>query len=477
MVKTKLLATHFPIQDFFGRELGLVKAVDGVNITITEGSTFGIVGESGCGKTTLARTILGLEKSTSGSTILGSEMSEGTEETNIEELDRAGLRELRRMIGVVFQDPMGALNPRMLVKDLICEPMVIHNQKEGMRERAKELLKMVGLNPDHLYRYPHQFSGGQRQRIVIARALALEPKMLILDEPTSALDVSVQSQILNLLKDLQKKMGLTYVFISHDLSVIRHMCDRVAVMYLGKIVEEATADQLFTNPLHPYTQALVSAIPSLDPKTRRERIVLEGDVPSPADPPSGCHFHPRCPIAEANCSQVYPDLREIKKGSHTACHLVSPEPEKAIIEQSMSQQTSGGRITFRPAHMMSFTDAFTNVLINNYVGFKGRASRSEYWWFFLFSTIVAIITTMIDVAVFGVIFEYGPVYTLAAIALFLPNFCVAVRRLHDLGISGWWLLIALIPLLGGLLLLYWAVSEGEDVANDYGTVPTNTLEG
>ena len=322
MIKTESLATHFPIRDFFGSELGLVKAVDGVDITITKGSTFGIVGESGCGKTTLARTILGLEKSTSGSTILGSEMSEDRKETNIEELDRAGLRELRRKIGVVFQDPMGALNPRILVKDQICEPMVIHNQKEGMRERAKELLEMVGLNPDHLYRYPHQFSGGQRQRIVIARALALEPKMLILDEPTSALDVSVQSQILNLLKDLQEKLGLTYVFISHDLSVIRHMCDRVAVMYLGKIVEESEAETLFSNPLHPYTQALVSAIPSLDPKMRRERIVLEGDVPSPADPPSGCHFHPRCPIAEANCSQVYPDLREIKKGCHTACHLV-----------------------------------------------------------------------------------------------------------------------------------------------------------
>ena len=321
MVKTESLATHFPIQDFFGRELGLVKAVDGVNITITKGSTFGIVGESGCGKTTLARTILGLEKSTSGSTIFGSEMFEDTEETNIEELDRAGLRELRRKIGVVFQDPLGALNPRILVKDQICEPMVIHNQKEGMRERAKELLEMVGLNPDHLYRYPHQFSGGQRQRIVIARALALEPKMLILDEPTSALDVSVQSQILNLLKDLQKKLGLTYVFISHDLSVIRHVCDRVAVMYLGKIIEEADAETLFTNPLHPYTQALVSSIPSLNPETRRERIILEGDVPSPADPPNGCHFSPRCPIAESRCYDQYPAFREISRGCYTACHL------------------------------------------------------------------------------------------------------------------------------------------------------------
>ncbi len=320
MIKTKSLATHFPIHDFFGRELGLVKAVDGVDITIDKGSTFGIVGESGCGKTTLARTILGLEKSTDGNIILGSDMI--GQEGMLEELDKSGLRELRRKIGVVFQDPMGALNPRMLVKDLICEPMVIHGQKSGMRERAKELLEMVGLNPDHLYRYPHQFSGGQRQRIVIARALALEPSMLILDEPTSALDVSVQSQILNLLKDLQKKLGLTYVFISHDLSVIRHMCNRVAVMYLGKIVEESEAEALFTNPLHPYTQALVSAIPSLDPEKRSERIVLEGDVPSPADPPSGCHFHPRCPIAESKCSSDYPDFREINKGCHTACHLV-----------------------------------------------------------------------------------------------------------------------------------------------------------
>ncbi len=321
MLRTESLATHFPIQDFFGRTLGLVKAVDGVDITVEKGSTFGIVGESGCGKTTLARTILGLEKSTSGATILSSEMSDGNQENTIEELDRAGLRSLRRKIGVVFQDPMSALNPRMLVKDLICEPMIIHGQTRGMRERAKELLDMVGLNPDHLYRYPHQFSGGQRQRIVIARALALEPKILILDEPTSALDVSVQSQILNLLKDLQNNLGLTYVFISHDLSVIRHVCDRVAVMYLGRIVEEADTETLFTNPLHPYTQALVSSIPSLNPETRRERIILKGDVPSPSDPPDGCHFSPRCSIAESRCYDLYPDFREIGRGCHTACHL------------------------------------------------------------------------------------------------------------------------------------------------------------
>ena len=321
MLRTESLATHFPIQDFFGRTLGLVKAVDGVDITVEKGSTFGIVGESGCGKTTLARTILGLEKSTSGATILSSEMSDGNQENTIEELDRAGLRSLRRKIGVVFQDPMSALNPRMLVKDLICEPMIIHGQTRGMRERAKELLDMVGLNPDHLYRYPHQFSGGQRQRIVIARALALEPKILILDEPTSALDVSVQSQILNLLKDLQNNLGLTYVFISHDLSVIRLVCDRVAVMYLGRIVEEADTETLFTNPLHPYTQALVSSIPSLNPETRRERIILKGDVPSPSDPPDGCHFSPRCSIAESRCYDLYPDFREIGRGCHTACHL------------------------------------------------------------------------------------------------------------------------------------------------------------
>ena len=314
MVKTKSLATHFPIQDFFGRELGLVKAVDGVNITITKGSTFGIVGESGCGKTTLARTILGLEKSTSGSTILGSEMSEDTEETNIEELDRAGLRELRRKIGVVFQDPMGALNPRMLVKDLIYEPMVIHNQKEGMRERAKELLEMVGLNPDHLYRYPHQFSGGQRQRIVIARALALEPKMLILDEPTSALDVSVQAQILNLLKDLQIKYNLTYLFISHNLSVVRYLANTVAIMYLGRIVEQGPVEELFNNPKHPYTTSLLNSVPDLG--DRKPFEPLTGDVPSPLQPPAACHFHPRCPIY----------LKE-EKGSSLAKFCVTEYPK------------------------------------------------------------------------------------------------------------------------------------------------------
>ena len=252
---------------------------------------------------------------------MGPALADGLAGDRLEELRLGDLRRLRRRIGVVFQDPLGALNPRMLVKDLVTEPLVIHGQTRGLRDRARELLELVGLNPDHLYRFPHQFSGGQRQRIVIARALALEPQLLVLDEPTSALDVSVQAQILNLLQQLQRRLGLSFLFISHDLAVVKHMCDRVAVMYLGRVVEEADAAQLFANPRHPYSQALVSATPELDPARRQARIVLEGDVPSPAAPPSGCHFHPRCPIAVDNCAVEYPELRE-GDGCAVACHLV-----------------------------------------------------------------------------------------------------------------------------------------------------------
>ena len=278
ILQIKNLRKHFPVKNVWGTDIALVKALDGVNLNIEVGKTFGIVGESGCGKTTLMRTLLRLVEPTSGSVILSNQFI-GQRGRTLEDLTNEELRLFRRQIGVVFQDPMGALNPRMLIKDIVGEPLVIHGKTGNLRERVIELLENVGLGEEHLYRYPHEFSGGQRQRIVIARALALDPKVLVLDEPTSALDVSVQAQILNLLNDLQVKFNLTYVFISHDLSVIEYMCDRLAVMYLGKVVEEADTEELFFNPQHPYTKALLSATPSFEKNTKR--IMILGDVPSP----------------------------------------------------------------------------------------------------------------------------------------------------------------------------------------------------
>ena len=276
----KNLKKHFPVKNAWGTDVALVKALDGVDLKIESGKTFGIVGESGCGKTTLMRTLLRLVEPTSGSVILSEEIiGDEVSSNKLEELGSEELRSFRKQIGVVFQDPMGALNPRMLIKDIVSEPLVIHGKTGDVRARVVELLKNVGLGEEHLYRYPHEFSGGQRQRIVIARALALDPKILVLDEPTSALDVSVQAQILNLLNDLQKKYDLTYIFISHDLSVIEYMCDRLAVMYLGRVVEEANTEALFSNPQHPYTKALLSATPSFD--KNKEKIMILGDVPSP----------------------------------------------------------------------------------------------------------------------------------------------------------------------------------------------------
>ena len=280
VISIKDLKKHFPVKNIWGTDIALVKALDGVDLKIESGKTFGIVGESGCGKTTLMRTLLRLVEPTSGSVVLSEELTRGQFScNNLEDLTSDELRRFRRQIGVVFQDPMGALNPRMLIKDIVSEPLVIHGKTDNTRERVIELLKNVGLGEEHLYRYPHEFSGGQRQRIVIARALALEPKILVLDEPTSALDVSVQAQILNLLNDLQRKYDLTYIFISHDLSVIEYMCDRLAVMYLGKVVEEGDTEELFSNPQHPYTIALLSATPSFEKE--REKIMILGDVPSP----------------------------------------------------------------------------------------------------------------------------------------------------------------------------------------------------
>ena len=319
IISTSSLSKHFPIKNFVGKTEALVKAVDGIDVVIPEGKTFGIVGESGCGKTTLMRTLLGLVPPTSGTVELGQEIAAELKSNRLEDLSIPELRKYRKQLGVVFQDPMGALNPRMLIKDIITEPLVIHGKKQGLRQRALELLEMVGLKPEHLYRFPHQFSGGQRQRIVIARALSLEPKILFLDEPTSALDVSVQAQILNLLNDLQERLNLTYIFISHDLSVIRYMCDRVAVMYLGKLVEEADSDDIFSNPKHPYTQALVSAIPSFDPNKKTNRIVLEGDVPSPINPPSGCTFRTRSNTAHCtHCKSKPPVFKEISPNHSVA---------------------------------------------------------------------------------------------------------------------------------------------------------------
>ena len=280
IISIKDLRKHFPVKNIWGTDTALVKALDGVDLKIESGKTFGIVGESGCGKTTLMRTLLRLVEPTSGSVVLSKEITGGQfSSNNLEDLTGHELRRFRRQIGVVFQDPMGALNPRMLIKDIVSEPLVIHGKTDNTRERVIELLKNVGLGEEHLYRYPHEFSGGQRQRIVIARALALEPKILVLDEPTSALDVSVQAQILNLLNDLQRKYDLTYIFISHDLSVIEYMCDRLAVMYLGKVVEEANTEELFSNPQHPYTKALLSATPNFEKD--KEKIMILGDVPSP----------------------------------------------------------------------------------------------------------------------------------------------------------------------------------------------------
>jgi len=293
----------------------MVKAVDDVSFSIESGETLGMVGESGCGKSTIGRVIMNLIEPTDGRLLF--------EDRNIFELPRAERRALRRKMGIVFQDPYSSLNPRMNVLQIVGEPLIIHHKLKGagLRERVVDLLEQVGLKPDQINRYPHQFSGGQRQRLGIGRALALNPKFMILDEPTSALDVSVQAQVLNLIKKLQAVKNLTYLFITHDLNVVRHIADRVIVMYLGKLVEEGNIEDIFKRPLHPYTQALLSANPKIDPSLRGERTLLEGDVPSPANPPPGCRFHTRCPIVESLCRETEPELRRFGNRS-VACHLV-----------------------------------------------------------------------------------------------------------------------------------------------------------
>ena len=319
LLQVDQLVKHFSIGGgIVGGHAGQVRAVDGVSFSIRRGETLGLVGESGCGKTTTGRCILLLERPTSGRI-----MFEGVD---LVTLDEAALRAVRRRIQVIFQDPYSSLNPRMTIGQILAEPLEVHGivrEKKARAERVRELLTQVGLLPQHALRYPHQLSGGQRQRVGIARALAMEPSLIVCDEPVSALDVSIQAQIINLLEDLQARYGLTYLFIAHDLSVVRHISDRVAVMYLGKVVEITDRTRLYEEPLHPYTRALLSAVPIPDPglEARREHTVLRGEVPSAVNPPSGCVFHPRCPIAVDRCAAAVPPLREIRRDHWAACDL------------------------------------------------------------------------------------------------------------------------------------------------------------
>lgn len=319
LLQVKNLVKHFPITQgiLIQRKVGAVHAVDDISFDIYKGETLGLVGESGCGKSTTGRTIIQLYRPTSGQVIF-----EGIDLVSVKGEE---MRKTRRRMQMIFQDPYASLNPRMTIGEIIGEPLIIHKviDKEKVNNKVSELLKLVGLNPQYANRYPHEFSGGQRQRVGVARSLSLEPSLIICDEPISALDVSIQAQVVNLLEDLQSKFNLTYLFIAHDLSMVRHISNRIAVMYLGVIVEMTTSKELFDNPLHPYSIALLSAVPVPDPlvEMKRKRIILEGDVPSPINPPSGCRFRTRCPIAKDVCKEQKPEMREISPGHFAACHF------------------------------------------------------------------------------------------------------------------------------------------------------------
>ncbi len=327
LLDVKGLKKFFPIQKgLLRRTTGYVKAVDDVSFFVREGETLGVVGESGCGKSTAGRSIIRLYEPTAGQVFFKSKLlspNGGPKMVNLLELSAEQMKAVRQEISMVFQDPINSLNPRMTVSDIVAEPMIIHGKGSGPETEAiiVRLLERVGLRPDHLRRYPHEFSGGQRQRIGIARALSLNPSLVICDEPVSALDVSIQAQTLNLLQDLQKDFNLSYIFVAHDLSVVQHISDRVAVMYVGKVAEMASAEEIYTHPLHPYTEALLSAVPKPDPKYKSDRIVMQGDVADPSNPPSGCYFHPRCRYAKDICKQKLPEFREVRPDHFVSCHF------------------------------------------------------------------------------------------------------------------------------------------------------------